>query len=137
MLKKIIIGIGVLSLLGGLFVYMQFNKSHRDIGAEEIHLSINALDLFDSFVNDEGKANGLYLDQVIEVSGEISEMTNDASNTMVVLKTNDDFFGVNVYFEESSSMTGLKIGDRVHIKGQCTGGDDMGVVIAHSSIVIK
>lgn len=135
MLKKIIIGILVLGLLGGGYAYMEFNKEHRDIASEEASIKTESTDLFQAYVDDEVAANAAYLDKVVEVSGVITEVNTDAGSEMIVLQTNDDFFGVNVYFDDANSLKGLSTGSSVRIKGHCTGGDEMGVVMAHCSVI--
>ena len=135
MFKKIINSIVVIGLLGGAFAYMQFNKAHRDIGAEEATERVTSIDLFQIYVDDEVAANLKYLDKVVEISGVITEVSTDAGSEFVVLQSNDDFFGVNVYFDDVTQLDGLEIGSSVKVKGHCTGGDDMGVVIAHCSVV--
>ena len=135
MLKKIIIGVLVLGLLGGGFAYMQFNKEHRDIAAEEASIKVASMDLFQAYVDDEVAANATYLDKVVEVTGVITEVSTEAGAEMIVLQTSDDFFGVNVYFDDANSLTGLASGNSIRIKGHCTGGDEMGVVMAHCSVL--
>lgn len=135
MLKKIIVSVVVLGLLGGVFAYMQFNKEHRDINAEEATEIVTAIDLFQSYVDDEAGANVKYLDKVVEISGVILEVSTETGSEFIVLQSSDDFFGVNVYFDDVAQLKGLEVGASVKIKGHCTGGDDMGVVIAHSSVI--
>lgn len=135
MMKKVILGILALGILGGGFAYMQFNKEHRDIMAEEASIQIESVDLFQAYVDDEVGANALYLDKVVEVTGVISEISKEVGTEMIVLQTKDDFFGVNVYFDEANSLEGLVSGNSVRIKGHCTGGDEMGVVMAHCSVL--
>ena len=134
-MKKIILGILVLGLLGGGFAYMQFNKEHRDIAAEEASVQVSSTDLFNAYVADEVAANAKYLDKVVEVSGVITELNMDAGSEMVVLQTSDDFFGVNVYFDDVKSLDGLTAGKSIRIKGHCTGGDEMGVVMAECAVL--
>ena len=135
MVKKIIIGLLALGLLGGIYGYFQYNKEHRDIAAEEASTQIAAFDLFEVFVDDEANANALYLDRVIQVTGVVFEVAADEDSEMLVLQTKDDLFGVNVYFDQPQEIDHVKVGDEIVVKGHCTGGDEMGVVIAHASIV--
>jgi hypothetical protein len=135
MIKKISVVVLVLALLGGVFAYMQFNKEHRDINAEEATEKVTAIDLFQSYVDDEAGANAKFLDKVVEISGVIVEISAEAGSEFVVLQSNDDFFGVNVYFDDVAQLNGLEVGANVKVKGHCTGGDSMGVVIAHCSVI--
>lgn len=135
MLKRIIIGALFLGLMGGGFAYMQLNKDHRDIAAEEASIKVSSTDLFQAYLDDEAGANAIYLDNVVEVSGVITEVSTEEGAEMIVLQTSDDFFGVNVYFDDVNLLTGLAPGNSIRIKGHCTGGDEMGVVMAHCSVL--
>lgn len=123
-------------VVGGGFVYFQFNKSHRDIAKEEASIKISSVELFQSYVDDEVIANSLYLDQVVQVTGIVTEVDfSSPENQMVVLQSNDDFFGVNVYFIPGVNIDSIQIGDEIVVKGHCTGGDDMGVVLSQSTLI--
>lgn len=136
MIKKVILGLLVIGLVGGGIAYWQLNKSHRDIGAEEASIKISSIDLFQAYIEDEAGSNKKYLDKVIEVNGTIMEISNEGEEgSLVVLQSHDDFFGVNGYFDKGVSIEGLEVGNEIKIKGHCTGGDDLGVVVAHCSIV--
>ncbi len=133
MLRKIIIALLVLGMVGVGIAYLQYNKSHRDIVAEEATIEVTAVALFDAYATNEKGANKMYLDQVMVVSGEILEL--DKVNNMVVFKTEDDFGTVNASFDEPSYLEGLTEGKQIEVKGHCTGGDDLGVIITHCSIL--
>lgn len=137
-LKNILIGVAVLILVGMGVTYLQFNKAHRDIQDEDASINISAVELFQTYIDDEVNANVQYLDHVIEVTGVVAEVDySSPENQMVVLQSNDDFFGVNVYFIPGSNLTGVEVGKEIVIKGHCTGGDALGVVISQSTLIKK
>lgn len=133
MLRKIIIALLVLGMIGVGIAYLQYNKSHRDIVAEEATIEVTAIALFDAYATNEKGANKLYLDQVMVVTGEVLEL--DKANNMVVFKTEDDFGTVNASFDDASYLEGVEAGQKIQVKGHCTGGDDLGVIITHCSIL--
>lgn len=133
MIKKIVVIVGIIGLLGGVYAYMQFNKEHRDVKGEEAALQITAVDLFNAYVEDEKSANSLYLDKVMAITGTVIEV--DTDNLMVVLETNDDFGTVNAQFDSLSDLENIAVSQEVVIKGRCTGGDDLGVVVTQCSIL--
>ena len=135
MVKKIIIGLLALGILGGVYGYFEYNKEHRDIAAEEASVQVAAVDLFQSYSDDEVAANAVYLDKVVEVSGEVTEVITDQGSEMIVLKTSDDFFGVDIYFIDFLAVANIEAGSQVKIKGYCAGGDEMGVKMVKCSIV--
>lgn len=123
-------------VIGGGVIYFQFNKSHRDIAGEEASKKVSAVELFQLYVEDEVEANSVYLDQVVEVNGVVAEIDfSSPENQMVVLQSNDDFFGVDVYFISGLNLDSVKEGDEIIVKGHCTGGGDMGVKLSQSTLV--
>lgn len=113
----------------------QLNKSHRNIQDEQVVATINAQQLFNSFQNNEEQANQLYLDKTIAVSGTVRELGKDPEGLpYLVLDTEDDIFGVNVYFDEVTATQDVMVDQEVKIKGQCTG-LALDVTIIHSSLI--
>lgn len=129
----IILIVGVFILIAGV-VFMVYNKNHRTVEDEE-YLSIEALKLFNDFSTNEAMANEQYLDKVLEVTGEISEMiTNQSGETIILLKTDDPIYGVSCTMHKKPGQ--ITPGSRVTIKGICTGylSD---VVITRGVLVVK
>jgi hypothetical protein len=129
----IILIVGVFILIAGV-VFMVYNKNHRTVEDEE-YLSIEALKLFNDFSTNEAMANEQYLDKVLEVTGEISEMiTNQSGETIILLKTDDPIYGVSCTMHTKPDQ--ITPGSRVTIKGICTGylSD---VVITRGVLVVK
>jgi hypothetical protein len=68
----ILIVVTVLIIAGAIAAYTIWNKPRRDI-KDEKGIAITSIALFDSFNNDEEKANALYLNKVLEVTGEVKQ----------------------------------------------------------------
>lgn len=119
-MKKSYIIIILLFILSVVWIaFRMYNKPHRD-PLSEASIKISATELFRSYENDEAGANGLYLDKVLEVRGEIAEITtNQELIPIVSLETENPMFGVRCTME--SSTINVKPGDSVTIKGICTG----------------
>lgn len=135
MIRKILLGLCALALLGGIVAYFQYNKKHRDIASEESSLKITSVALFGAYSTNEKEANALYLDKVISVTGEVSEKTDEENSKLLVLKSDDDFFGVNASMENGEDIGNIEVGAQVTVKGRCTGGDDMGVIVTNCTLV--
>jgi hypothetical protein len=96
-----------------------YNKPHRTADQKPF-VSLSATELFKTFESDEASANENYLDKVLEVYGEVIEITQDIDNhTIVVLKSNDPIFGVRCTLDKGNSH--ISIGETIHLKGICKG----------------
>ena len=74
--KKTILIILVIAFSGvGYGLYM-WNKPARNV-AEEKGIQITAAAIFDSFAVNENRANNLFVNKAIQVTGEITEIKNN------------------------------------------------------------
>jgi tRNA_anti-like len=119
--KNILIAVILMILfgLGSLALYIFF-KPHRSIEYEAT-VTVSADSLMAAYTRDETSANTLYLDKALVVSGEIAELkTNQAGQTVVILKTGDPISGIVCTIKEKPAKP-LQIGQQVLIKGFCSG----------------
>ncbi|CAN5540912.1 hypothetical protein BH10BAC2_BH10BAC2_37370 [soil metagenome] len=131
--RKILIVITLLLLAAisyGLYVW---NKPQRDVQDEKA-VTIAATAIFDSFTVNETKANELYLNKAIQVTGEVSEFKkNQDGQAVVYLKSTDPVFGVNCTFKEDPGP--LEKGTTITFKGICTG--YLSDVIINQGVIVK
>lgn len=131
--RKILTVITILLLAGisyGLYVW---NKPQRDV-ADEKAVAIAATAIFDSFAVNETKANELYLNKAIQVTGEVTEFKkNQDGKAVVYLKSTDPVFGVNCTFKEDPGP--LEKGTTITFKGICTG--YLSDVIINQGMIVK
>jgi hypothetical protein len=127
MKKLIILFIGAVLLTGAGIAYYLYNKPCRNVEEEGPAVRISAIQLFNDYSENEKKGDSLYLNKVVEINGQVSEIEKDQKGeTVLILKEDDDIFGVACSIDESdpenkkkSEM--LKTGDTVILKGICTG----------------
>ena len=100
-----------LLVLAGFAYQMTFNPKHREIEKEEVTFQIAADELQYLFANNEESSVQKYMDQVLEVSGEITEIEEKS----IVL---DKRVLVNFL---PSSEDNFKNGQPIVIKGRCVG----------------
>lgn len=122
MMKKVLpllVALGVLAAIAAYFVY---NKPHRDIAAEEAAFSLTADELFDNFETDEAAANAKYLDKVLEVTGEVAEVSENSAGQAVITITaaNAMLGGVSATMQEAGTVS-ISEGETVTVKCRCTG----------------
>ncbi|MGZ0015185.1 OB-fold protein [Yeosuana sp. AK3] len=123
--KKILIvlSVGVLVAIG--IALSMFFKPARDIQATKTDYSYNASDIVNEYLTDADKANNKYLDEegnskVLEITGIVANITEDFNKQKVILlKNSSDKAGVSATFtsETNESTKGVKIGDKVTVKG--------------------
>ena len=97
-----------------------FNKPLTNLISEETDVKITAEKLFDEFTTNEETANSKYLDKIIEVEGEVREIIRSNGETIVVLKSKDELFGVSCKISPHEKNIPTK-NHKVIIKGICAG----------------
>lgn len=109
--------------------YRAWNKPHKNVEDADA-IPVTAVELYNSFVKDSAKANALYSNKVLQVTGEVNEITeNQQAQQVLFLRTGVDNAFINCTVE-GKKLT-AKPGERIRIKGICSGyiaGDaDMGL----------
>ena len=118
-MKKILIivfGLGLVGLSVGLYM---FNKPLESVSSMKVNYSINASDLLVAFEEDETTANSKYLDKVLEVNGIVDKLERSEDKTTVYLDAGNPMS--NIIFQLEKSEANLREGDKVTLKGICTG----------------
>ena len=123
-LKSIIllVIIVVLAFAGG--VLYVFTKKFTDITKEKVDYTINAFDLINEFKNNDSLANKKYAEKIITVTGLVTEV--ESADTTVNIKMADTTSGSYAIFafqqQNLTEAKAIKEGDKVSIKGSCSGG---------------
>lgn len=119
--KKIalVAGIGLLLVIAAV-VYL-YNKPHASVG-EPDHL-VSASDLIAEFEQDESAANDKYLGTTVEVTGTITEVLEKENGFVLLLGDSSAVSRVSCTLqnEQDSIAYGLRKGDRLTLRGICTG----------------
>ncbi len=96
-------------LAAGIFVYYQFNKPHRDFSAEEAAYTLGAEELVNAYQQDPSLSDSLYVDQLVAVSGEISEIKENA----LLLSP-----GIYLSLDSTQSIEALSVGQQISLIGR-------------------
>jgi hypothetical protein len=124
-MKNVIVIIGVIMLVSaGVVGYYMWNKKPADIHNKEAQLAINSNELFSAFEANETEANKKFLDKVVAVKGEVTEVHADKDGQYdILLKTDSELGNIvcKFYTEDSASAKTIVPGTTVQIKGVCTG----------------
>jgi hypothetical protein len=98
-------------------VFFTYNKPHKDFSAAQTDITLEAAELYEHYQNDLSDANLKFLDKVLLVNGPVTELN---SNLVII--------GGNIVCSLDSSYvldTGIKLNDKISVKGRCIGYDDL------------
>ena len=127
--KIILIIVAAIIVVIAITGYVMWNKPHKEVKDAD-GAKITAVNLYNIFITDSAKANALYTDKVVLVSGEVNQVSlNQQAQQIILIKTAVTGAFINCTMEEKT--IGFKAGDHIIIKGVCSGyinGDvDMGL----------
>jgi len=96
-----------------------YNKPHVDVVKTEAKYKLDAQQLINSFITDEDKASKKYVNTIIQVSGEALEI----SHGTISIKYENSASTVlcNLLPKEDEKLKTIKKGDKIKVKGICTG----------------
>ncbi len=125
MIKKIILAVVVMGVIGGAIGAFMWFKPHPKAEDQKGILFTSAA-LAKEYNANEKAADAKYLDKWIEVTGEVdgSEKNQDGG-LMVILKTEDPTAGVQCAMREKNVT--INKGQTVTLKGKCSGNGITGV----------
>jgi hypothetical protein len=118
MMKKILIAVVALAIVGGGIGFYMSQKGHDETADVEAAFSLSADAIVQEFLDDEAAASAKYIDQVIEVSGPVFEIVKADGHISGVKISSDEFAIVNCTFQ--SSPEAMTEGE-IKIKGVCSG----------------
>jgi hypothetical protein len=121
-LKRFLLILILVAFIGGVVGYRMWNKPHAD-ASDEKGIPVTAEVLYTAFESNEQQANASYVGKVVEVSGEISEITTDSLPKVTLTFPTAMMGGVIVSIDEryKNDIKALKIGDQATFKGFCNG----------------
>ncbi len=121
-MKKILLAVGLLVLIGGGVGYYLSQKEVPSVSDLKTDFTVAATDLFAEYQANEEAANQKYNGKIVEVSGVVKETkNNEAGQPTVVLESGDMMFGVICELKEKEQAAKFSSGQQVTFKGECTG----------------
>ena len=110
-------------LLLGLFILLFYRTSNTYTAASKAEINIKASALLNTYLSDEKKANNLYTNKLIKVSGVLKDITYLNNRTTVILENAMSSSGIicELNQEESSKLEKLEKGKKVKVMGICKG----------------
>ncbi len=108
----------------GIAIWYLFTQKFEDINNQKAVYSLNALDLIKEFQKSDSLANKKYAEKIIIVTGIVTEI--ESADTTVNIKLGDTATGSYAIFafqhQNLNETKNIKEGDKVSIKGSCSGG---------------
>ena len=127
--KIILLLVVALFVVGLISTFLLWNKPHVNVENAD-GIKVSAVELYNIYQNDSTKANATYTNNIVEVSGQVTQINHNQQNqTVILLKTNIQDASVNCTMEEKPGN--ISVGSTVALKGICNGyvsGDaDLGI----------
>lgn len=128
-----------------IYIYKEYNRSHKDTAKLKPDYSITATDLIKEFSNNEQASNTKYLDKVVRVEGMIKEIKQDDKGFYsIVLGDTSSMSSVRCSIDSmhSKEVVSVQQGSSIAVKGICSGfnADEMlgsDVILVRSALDIK
>ena len=124
LLKKIVIAVFVLLVAAAGFAWFAFNSTHSDTSTTTAIYKMTALDFIKEFQQNDSLANKKYAEKIIAVTGVVTEI--EMADSTVNIKLADTTTGSYAIFafqqQHLAEAKTIKEGDKVTIKGSCSGG---------------
>lgn len=113
----------VLIIISLFFIINLYNKPFIDIKKSNPELEVTAQEILDDYLADEYSANEKYVDNLIQIKGEIAEISFDKGISIITLKDRSGFSSIICHMLPETNLNVLKLkkGSQITIKGVCTG----------------
>jgi hypothetical protein len=136
-MKKLLWGLLILLLILAAVGFYMFNMSGDSVAKKDADHSLTAAALYAEYAKNEKLSNTKYIGKTIELTGTISEISEDQQGATVLMFTEPgEFEGVMCTLDKDQNTRDLKIGSQVKIKGQCTGKLDMTGVVINKGVLL-
>ena len=109
---------------GAVYGWYLFNKKASDLKIVKPDYTLTATELFSAFDSNEKDATAKFSGKVVEVSGKVAQVEySPADSTLsITLREDDQMSGVICTLAKGSAADpGVKTGDLIGIRGQCSG----------------
>ena len=123
--NSIFILIVILLILINAYSYFSplFSDSNKSLENETPELILSSNDLLNAYKLDENKSDSIYAGKIIEISGNIKEISFLNNRNTIILNSNFDTFGVicDINPNQKEKIKQLKEHQKIRVKGICKG----------------
>jgi hypothetical protein len=125
MKRKTLLAIAIcVALIASFVVYTTFLKTAPSMKNLVAEFKLTAIELYTEFDADENAANTKYQNKVLEITGEVMEVSSEEGGSPSISLRTDGFGVVKCTLESAPSSQELErisIGGNLTIKGECIG----------------
>ncbi|RBW59715.1 hypothetical protein DS884_08240 [Tenacibaculum sp. E3R01] len=111
-------------LLIGIITYQFLIVNKKHSSTSKVEISIQSTKLVEAFIHNETKADDLYINKLIQVTGVIKEINflNDKT-TLILEGNNSNNSGIicDIHKSQTKKLTNIKKHQKVTLKGICKG----------------
>jgi len=120
---KIILGVLIFAILGLVVSLYYYNKPHVNVEKSDAVYRLTSQNLIKEYQENEKNTNEKYTEQVIQIEGDVYEISTLRGNSVVTLNDRGSESSIicHMQAEDNKKVLSLKKGARVTIKGVCTG----------------
>lgn len=122
--KKVLLGALIVLLAGTGVAWYIFTEKFSDTADRKPAYTVEAMDFIREFEKNDSLANKKYTEKIIAVNGIVSAI--ESADTTANIKFTDTLSGSYIIFafqqQHLAEAKQLKVGDKVSIKGSCSGG---------------
>jgi len=117
---------------------------HAETADEEAAFVVSGDEIVQSFLDNEQESGAKYIDQIIQVTGPIMELSKENGQVTSVMISSDEYNIVSCTFQNPVNLDEIS-GDQITVKGVCSGflGDASSMIpggtveLKRSSLVIQ
>ena len=123
-IKILLVAVAVIILIAVAYLFREYNRTPTNVADITAAETISAPDLIAAFENNETLANEKFTGKIIEVTGVISSIHNEADTVVSVrMETGDPLHKINCALakNEMAEIKNYATGQSIAIKGYCTG----------------
>ena len=132
MTKRLLLAVLFLVLVGGGYGLYKYFQPVPGVAGLETDFELSATDLFSEYLENEARADSMYVRKILEVSGAVIDKSEewksiDGDSVLVqsvLLDGGDGMTGVACQFAElpeKSNWNEIQPGSSIRVKGECNG----------------
>ena len=93
---------------------------HAETADEEAAFVVSGDEIVQSFLDNEQESGAKYIDQIIQVTGPIMELSKENGQVTSVMISSDEYNIVSCTFQNPVDLDEIS-GDQITVKGVCSG----------------